>query len=76
VKPEPTGDQVRATLGRLAKESGHSLAALSRMIRRGDDYLARFVAGGPPNRLADKDRHLLAMFFRVNERELGKWDNP
>lgn len=76
MRPEPTADEVRNRLAVLADQRGVSLAALSRMIGRGDRYLARFTAGGPPERLDQQDRAQLAAFFGVPPRELGEWDNP
>lgn len=71
MKPEPTPAQVRAILESLALERGHSLAKLSRMIRRNDAYLQQFVKRGTPKRLAEEDRLMLAKLFRVDERVLG-----
>lgn len=70
-----TPEQVRATLQRLAAEHNESLAGLSRMIRRSDGYLSRFIDGGSPERLLPKDRLLLAKYFRIDERLLGAEDD-
>jgi repressor LexA len=54
-------------LDRLAKDHGQSLAALSRMLRRRNGYLATFVREGRPAVLAKPDRALLGAYFRVPE---------
>jgi hypothetical protein len=66
-----TPEQVRATLQSLVAEHGESLAGLSRMIRRSDGYLSRFIDGGSPVKLLAKDRLLLAKYFGIDERQLG-----
>ncbi|SDA14813.1 hypothetical protein [Sphingomonas sp. NFR15] len=65
---------MRATLDRLRTERNVSLAALSRMIRRNEAYLQQFVSRGTPARLAEDDRRMLAIFFNIDERELGARD--
>lgn len=74
MKPDPTPDQVRATLARLIEADGASFAALSRMIRRNHTYLWQFIHRGLPERLAEPDRLLLEQYFRIDERELGARD--
>jgi AraC-like DNA-binding protein len=71
MRPEPTRDQICATIQQHAARKGASLAELSRMVSRSSSYLARFLAGGPPERLALRDRRLLAAFFAIDEWELG-----
>jgi hypothetical protein len=71
MRPEPTREQIGATIEHHAARKGASLAALSRMLSRDSSYLARFVAGGPPTRLVLRDRQLLAAFFAIDEWELG-----
>jgi repressor LexA len=61
----------RTILDRLVTEGGDSYAALSRMIRRNDAYLQQFVRRGTPRRLAERDRKLLAAYFRIDESFLG-----
>ncbi|HEU0066023.1 MAG TPA: S24 family peptidase [Sphingomonas sp.] len=61
----------RAAVRRLAEERGHSLAALSAMLRRNPAYLQQFVARGSPRQLDERDRRLLADVFGVDETELG-----
>jgi hypothetical protein len=72
--PERTPDEVRATLQRLVEERGDSLAALSRMVRRNDAYLQQFIKRGTPDRLPEDERRMLAMYFNIDERELGARD--
>jgi hypothetical protein len=72
--PDRTPVEVRATLQRLAEERGDSLAALSRMIRRNDAYLQQFIKRGTPDRLPEDERRSLAMYFDIDERELGARD--
>jgi repressor LexA len=61
----------RAVLDRLVTDGGDSYAALSRMIRRNDAYLQQFVRRGTPRLLAERDRKLLAAYFRIDESLLG-----
>ncbi|MEO5866800.1 MAG: S24 family peptidase [Sphingomonas sp.] len=61
----------RAALDALVTDSGVGYAALSRMLRRNEAYLQQFVKRGSPRRLAERDRALLAAFFRVDEAVLG-----
>jgi repressor LexA len=61
----------RAILDRLVADRGDSYAALSRMIRRNDAYLQQFVRRGTPRLLAERDRKLLAAYFRIDESLLG-----
>jgi repressor LexA len=71
LKPGPTGTPGEI-LDRLAKEHGQSLAALSRMLRRRNGYLATFVRDGHPAVLAKPDRALLGAYFRVPEWWFGE----
>lgn len=61
----------RAALVALAQARGHSLAALSAMLRRNPAYLQQFVARGTPRVLAERDRRLLADVFGVEDAALG-----
>lgn len=61
----------RAVIASLAAGSGESLAALSRMLRRNEAYLHQFITRGTPRLLAERDRALLAAYFRVDEAMLG-----
>ncbi|WP_374944874.1 helix-turn-helix transcriptional regulator [Sphingomonas sp.] len=61
----------RHALVALAQARGHSLAALSAMLRRNPAYLQQFVARGTPRVLAERDRRLLADVFGVEDAALG-----
>lgn len=61
----------RARLAALVARDGASYAALSRMLRRNAAYLQQYVRRGTPRMLAERDRALLAAYFRVDEAELG-----
>jgi repressor LexA len=61
----------RAVLDALVIKSGESFAALSRMLQRNDAYLQQYVKRGTPRLLAERDRKLLASYFRVDEAVLG-----
>jgi len=61
----------RKALAAAIEASGHSYAAFSRMIRRSDGYLARFVHDGVPVALSPQDHQLLADHFGVEPRGLG-----
>ena len=61
----------REKLSGLARERGHSLAALSRMLGRNASYLQQYIAKGSPRKLEEIDRRRLARFFGVGESELG-----
>ncbi|EGD58982.1 putative phage repressor [Novosphingobium nitrogenifigens DSM 19370] len=61
----------QARLVALARERGVSLSALSGMIGRNAAYLQQFVRKGSPRKLEENDRRTLAMFFGVDESELG-----
>ena len=62
---------IRARLQALIDGKGVSYAALSRMLRRNDAYLQQYVRRGTPRVLAERDRTLLAAYFRVDGGELG-----
>lgn len=61
----------RVRLAALVAQSGQSYGALSRMLRRNEAYLQQYVKRGTPRILAERDRKLLAAFFRIDEAELG-----
>jgi hypothetical protein len=60
----------------LADLQGVSLAALSAFLGRNPSYLQQFVRKGSPRKLEETDRRRLAMFFGVDEAELGAPDDP
>lgn len=66
-----TEADVRARLVELAQARGVSLSALSAMLGRNAAYLQQFVRKGSPRKLEENDRRTLAMFFGVDEAELG-----
>jgi repressor LexA len=61
----------RARLAALIDADTASYAALSRMLRRNDAYLQQYVRRRTPRELAERDRALLAAYFRVDAAELG-----
>ena len=65
------GPDPRARLQALIDAGGVSFAALSRMLRRNDAYLQQYVRRGTPRVLAERDRALLAAYFRIDGAELG-----
>ena len=65
-RPDP-----RLRLAALIDAHGVGYAALSRMLRRNDAYLQQYVRRGTPRDLAERDRALLAAYFRVDPVELG-----
>lgn len=71
MKPGPIGTPAEI-LAQLAEEHRQSLAALSRMLRRRDRYLATFVREGHPSMLPKPDRALLGAYFRVPEWWFGE----
>lgn len=66
----------RTALDRLVEASGESYAALSRMLHRNPAYLQQYVKRGTPRLLAERDRKLLAGYFRVDEALLGGPSRP
>ena len=66
----------RTRLVELARSRGVSLSALSAMIGRNAAYLQQFVRKGSPRKLEENDRRTLAMFFGVDDSELGGPDAP
>ena len=66
----------RARLEALIVEHGVGYAALSRMLRRNDAYLQQYVRRGTPRILAERDRALLAAYFRIDQSELGGPPTP
>lgn len=61
----------RAILERLIAERGDSYGAISRMLGRNSAYIQQFIKRGTPRRLDERDRHILARYFGVDEVELG-----
>ena len=71
-----TNADARARLVDLARVRGVSLSALSAMLGRNAAYLQQFVRKGSPRKLEENDRRTLAMFFGVDDAELGGPDLP
>ncbi len=71
IVPAADDADARARLLSLARARGVSLAALSAMLDRNAAYLQQFVRKGSPRKLEENDRRVLAMFFGVDEAELG-----
>ncbi|WP_126172260.1 S24 family peptidase [Altericroceibacterium xinjiangense] len=63
--------EARERFAELVRESGASLAALSRKIGRNPSYLHQYVTKGSPRRLEERDRRVLAGIFGVPESALG-----
>ena len=61
----------RAALDALVVRYGESYAALSRMIGRNPAYLQQYARRGSPRHLPERERRLLADYFRVDEAVLG-----
>ena len=55
----------------LASARGESLAGLSALLGRGENYLQQWVRRGSPRMLAERDRRVLADYLGVPETELG-----
>lgn len=66
----------RTRLAALIDATGASYAALSRMLRRNEAYLQQYVRRGTPRDLAERDRALLAAYFRIDAAELGGTPGP
>ncbi len=67
----PDGDDPRVALDRLIAERGEEYSALSRMLGRNAAYVQQYIKRGSPRRLAERERAMLAAYFRVDERLLG-----
>lgn len=63
-------EQIRARLPTLARERGHSLAQLSRLLGRNPAYLQQYVSRGSPRHLDEPDLRLIAEFLGVAERDV------
>ena len=67
--PGPT--QARSRLADLARERGHSLAELSRLLGRNAAYLQQYVARGSPRHLDEPDLRKLGEFLGVSPRVIS-----
>ncbi|MDB5671777.1 MAG: peptidase [Alphaproteobacteria bacterium] len=61
----------RVVLERLIRERGEDYAGLSRLIGRNAAYIQQYIKRGSPRRLAEEDRHQLALYFGIDEAMLG-----
>lgn len=64
-------EDARSALEALVQSRGEDYASLSRLIGRNPAYIQQFIRRGTPKRLAERDRRLLADYFRVDEDRLG-----
>ncbi len=64
-------DDPRIALEVAARNTGNSLAGLSRLLRRNPAYLQQFVKRGTPRRLPEVERRILADYLRIDEHLLG-----
>lgn len=60
----------RVRLQTVAREKGHSLAQLSRLIDRNASYLQQYVARGSPRHLDEVDLRKIAEFLDIDRRIL------
>lgn len=68
-------DDPRAALDRLIRDNGDDYAALSRMLGRNAAYVQQYIKRGSPKILPERERSVLARYFGVDERVLGKADD-
>lgn len=61
----------RALLDRLIRERGEDYAGLSRLVGRNAAYIQQYIKRGSPRRLGERERGILAAYFRVDEHLLG-----
>ena len=66
-----SSDDPRAVLDRLVSERGEDYAALSRMLGKNAAYVQQFIKRGTPRRLGERERAILASYFRIDEALLG-----
>jgi phage repressor protein C with HTH and peptisase S24 domain len=65
----------RAALDRLIRDNNDDYVSLSRMLGRNAAYVQQFIKRGSPKRLPERERSVLARYFGVDERVLGKTDD-
>lgn len=63
--------QARDTLRQLIKDNGDDYKGLSELIGRNQSYIQQYIERGTPKFLAEKDRHILARYYGVNQQILG-----
>lgn len=61
----------RSRLLELARERGHSLAELSRLLGRNPAYLQQYVARGSPRHLDEPDLRKVAEFLGISPRAIS-----
>lgn len=64
-------DDYRDALKNLIKNNGDDYKGLSELIGRNPSYIQQYIERGTPKNLAEKDRHILARYFGVNQKILG-----
>lgn len=74
LKPWRTSEQARARLREVAEERGEPLARLSRLIRRPDGYLSRWVRLGTPEWLQAREAQVIATYLGIDVSEIGRPD--
>lgn len=65
----------RSALDRLINANGDDYVTLSRMLGRNAAYVQQYIKRGSPKRLPERERSVLARYFGVDERVLGKADD-
>ena len=71
-----TDEEARAALERLIEDRHEDFAGLSRLLGRNPAYVQQYIRRGSPRRLAERDRHRLALYFGVGEAALGGPSSP
>ncbi len=61
----------RDNLKTLIKNKGDDYKGLSDLIGRNPSYIQQYIERGTPKYLAEKDRHILARYYGVNQKILG-----
>lgn len=64
-------DEVRDQLRQLIKNNGDDYKGLSALIGRNPSYIQQYIERRTPKFLAEKDRHILARYYGVNQQVLG-----
>lgn len=67
-------DRPRERLAELVSRGGERYSDLSRMVRRHEGYLGRFVREGVPSSLPTDVTRLLGAYYRADAREFGPVD--
>lgn len=67
----PMESEARGRLQEAARERGHSLAELSRLLGRNAAYLQQYVARGSPRHLDEPDLRKLAEFLGISPRAIS-----